>query len=343
MAAVNFFASFNYAWAQAAASYDWDDAQWKNGWATIGSTPPSVAQFDAVQKVSDYKFQYLFNGINSIALSGGLTLDAGNSSSLSSVLFRDPTTTRRGMPAAASAAEVIAGEDSVKMISPYTLVALTATDSRRGLAKIAATSAVIAGAEIDSIVTPYSLSARTALESRTGIVALANAAEAQAGTDDTKAMTPSKVMSLLRAAAAKATEALFGSLRIATQAETNAGVVDDAAITPKKMRAGFSISRSSGRGFVAFPTWMGGFIIQWANRQSFATGGNAVVSVPHPMAFTSDVYLTLVGPYNNSSAVEANYIVAYMRDAGSTLSATSVQAANAQATTTGFSIFWIGR
>ncbi len=70
----------------------------------------------------------------------------------------------------------------------------------------------------------------------------------------------------------QATEAKLGTAKIATQALTNAGVDDATIVTPKKLRWGFS-SFFASNGFVVFPSWLGGFVLQWIGSTNLGAQG----------------------------------------------------------------------
>jgi len=66
----------------------------------------------------------------------------------------------------------------------------------------------------------------------------------------------------LAALATQATEIKLGTAKIATQAVTDAGTDDTSIVTPKKLRWGFQTLKGT-NGFIAFPSWLGGLLIQW--------------------------------------------------------------------------------
>ena len=100
----------------------------------------------------------------------------------------------------------------------------------------------------------------------------------------------------------KATETIRGAIRIGTQAEVNAGTLDDVAVTPKKLRVGWSAGLGT-TGFVALPTWLGGFVFQWG-RVVFEVTANVNTSkvITFPIAFPSAAYVVLTTPSNSSGS-----------------------------------------
>lgn len=83
-------------------------------------------------------------------------------------------------------------------------------------------------------------------------------------------------------------ETVSGSAKIATQAQANAGTDDATIISPKKLRAGFSISLGL-NGYLTFPTWMGGLIIQWGQSPTAVLAGGGV-TITLPIAFPNTFY-----------------------------------------------------
>lgn len=100
----------------------------------------------------------------------------------------------------------------------------------------------------------------------------------------------------------QASENVLGMMKVATQVQTNAGTADDVAVTPKKLRAGFVTSFAQS-GYVAFPTWMGGWIIQWGAVQyasPVAPDTTAIQAFTFPISFPTAVH-NFQATLNNSS------------------------------------------
>lgn len=82
------------------------------------------------------------------------------------------------------------------------------------------------------------------------------------------------------AAPVQATETQIGVVEIATNAELLAGVSDTVAVTPLKARLGFSVSLGV-NGHISFPTWMGGFRMQWGKKTQSTYGEATVMTFPN--------------------------------------------------------------
>lgn len=91
----------------------------------------------------------------------------------------------------------------------------------------------------------------------------------------------------------------------ASDAEVADGVMDDKVVTPKKLRAGFAISLTA-NGYVAFPSWMKGLILQWG-----------IVALPAQTAAISGVYTTkAVGTFPIPYPVGVQCIFGGLKSAG---------------------------
>lgn len=108
--------------------------------------------------------------------------------------------------------------------------------------------------------------------------------EAETGTATGKWAGPLRVFQAIRSVAALATETLRGVLRVGTQAEVDAGSLDDVAVTPLKLRLGVSYLLGPS-GYIAFPTWLGGFTLQWGLTTVTVAANGGVSTVSLPIAF----------------------------------------------------------
>ena len=104
---------------------------------------------------------------------------------------------------------------------------------------------------------------KLATESVAGVLKIATQPQANSGVDDTTAITPKKLSGAISALVIQSTEVVTGIAKIATQAQADAGLDDSTIVTPKKMRFGFVMSFTSASGYVLFPTWLGGLLIQY--------------------------------------------------------------------------------
>lgn len=131
----------------------------------------------------------------------------------------------------------------------------------------------------------------------------ATQADAEGGTNNVRRMTALRVFQAIRSTAATATELLRGTLRVGTQAEVDAGVMDDVAVTPKKLRWGFAASLTT-NGYLAFPSWLGGLVIQWGTTGILA--GDTVHEVSLPLAFPTVGLAAFITPFNSGANVYAD-------------------------------------
>jgi len=94
----------------------------------------------------------------------------------------------------------------------------------------------------------------------------------------------------------QATETVAGIAEICTDAELLAGSSDTVVATPLKLRLGFAVSIGT-RGYVAFPTWLGGVVIQWG-KETIATTSTVI---NFPLATMANCY-SVVGTADQAYA-----------------------------------------
>ena len=110
----------------------------------------------------------------------------------------------------------------------------------------------------------------------------------------------------LTAKGSAAGEAAAGIAEVASIALTNAGVNDTAFITPKKLRWGMAISLGM-NGYIVFPSWMSGLVIQWANIMAgsgstdFVSAGNSF-----PITFPETVF-GMLATVKHGAAITGNW------------------------------------
>src|SRR5471030_20209 len=123
---------------------------------------------------------------------------------------------------------------------------------------------------------------------------LASQEEAESGVNATKLMTPLRVFQTIAKKVLQATESIVGIAKIASQAEVNAGVSDASIVTPKKLRLGFMV-RLWISGYIVFPSWMGGLILQWISgaASQAANSGYGDINL-WPLTFPNALFLAVV-------------------------------------------------
>lgn len=83
MVETNFFEFFKATWAQNGITDRISAAQYSTGWAYIGSLPPSVEQFNAVQQITDQKLAWIYRHLEAVATLTGRALTAPGSDAIS--------------------------------------------------------------------------------------------------------------------------------------------------------------------------------------------------------------------------------------------------------------------
>ncbi|MEI7294440.1 hypothetical protein WCQ02_20050 [Paraburkholderia tropica] len=102
-----------------------------------------------------------------------------------------------------------------------------------------------------------------------------------------------------------AAETNAGTARVATQAQTTAGTDDATIVTPKKLRAGFSLSLTA-NGYIAFPSWLGGLIIQWGAAPCAAS---ATTTTTFPLTFPNGCLSITICGYQAAGNQQAYAVV----------------------------------
>lgn len=130
-------------------------------------------------------------------------------------------------------------------------------------------------------------------------ITFASQSEAETGADTNKPMSALRVFQAIAAKVVQATDSVMGLARVASQLMVNAGTDDATFVTPKKLRFGFQIFVGP-TGYIVFPTWLGGWIVQWSGGVSLT--GSVINTTYFPIPFPNSIGAVIVGSYNNTNA-----------------------------------------
>lgn len=132
-------------------------------------------------------------------------------------------------------------------------------------------------------------------------------AESQADQDNTKPMSALRVYQAIVKKVVQATEAVRGIAQIATHFQTNDGIDDSTIVTPKKLRFGFSASFHI-NGYIIFPSFLAGLIIQWSHSEVIPAGGSGTAY--WPVAFPNTCVWASATPVGYGGNAQAGNVVA---------------------------------
>lgn len=115
-------------------------------------------------------------------------------------------------------------------------------------------------------------------------------------TGDALFTAPSSAAARSTLGISSASDTVEGLVQRATDSETITGVNDTKYVTPKKLKLGFSISLA-GTGYIAFPSWLGGLVVQWGRTYLPDDIQNQQVNLPIPMP--TQLFQVVLGTLNN--------------------------------------------
>ncbi|WP_249384278.1 phage tail-collar fiber domain-containing protein [Pseudomonas fluorescens] len=141
--------------------------------------------------------------------------------------------------------------------------------------------------------------------------------------------------------AQQATEIKLGTANVATQALTDGGANDATIVTPKKLRWGFQILKGATGGYIVFPSWLGGFVIQWLD-VVMPTTSLGTTRFVWPMTFPTTMAACAIATNCMNSSPGYNSLAVVARDKnGATLQNLGLSGAfGAVAPTTVIAVGW---
>ena len=222
----------------------------------------------------------------------------------------------------ATQAEAEAGVVTNKVMNPLRVAqAITA------LVPYATQAEAEAGTITNKVMSPLRVSQSIAAN-----VPYATQAEAEAGTITNKVMSPLRVAQAVAAKIVQATESVLGILRISTQTQVDAGTDNATAVTPLKLKNGY-LSSFVANGYIKFPSWLGGFTVQWMTIATTTT--DTVFTFPTAFTTLLGTWVGFLGtPASATGTVEVVYIKGF--------SSTGVTCQQSSATSRTSKVFAVG-
>ena len=145
------------------------------------------------------------------------------------------------------------------------------------------------GSGLHSLTMPFSsITALPGSLAGYGLV-MASQTDAETGADNNKPMSALRVFQAIAARVVQASESALGIARIATQIAVNGGTDALSFVTPKTLLFGF-YAQFDTNGSIRFPTWAGGWMVQWGLGPAVEAGQTKTIS--YPLAFPNRVLWT---------------------------------------------------
>ena len=143
--AISTLNSFNMAWGENGGRFDWQPAQYRQGWATIGDVPPSVEQFNALHYLQDEKANFLYRQLADVVAEAGKQYTETEVASLLTESIREIIKTTIG--------ETKASSQTAGIMKVLNTLGSTATDAALSAAQGKALNDAIAA--LNALLTGY--------------------------------------------------------------------------------------------------------------------------------------------------------------------------------------------